>query len=50
MGLEDLNLDATQFPGTIAFDTFYAYNINTTDPYAIYGVSYYKNPVALSHS
>lgn len=44
MGLEDLNLNATQFPGTIAFDTVYSYNILTTFPYSIYDVSFYKNP------
>ena len=44
MGLEDLNLSATQFPGTLAFDTTYAYNISTTSPYTIYDVSFYKNP------
>ena len=44
MGLEDLNINATQFPGTIAFDTKYAYAIQTASPYDIYDVSYYKNP------
>lgn len=44
MGLEDLNLNATQFPGTLAFDTKYAYNILTAFPYSIYDVSFYKNP------
>lgn len=46
MGLRELNLNATQFPGTIAFDTTYSYNINTTFPYSIYDVSFYKNPPA----
>lgn len=46
MGLEDLILTASQFPGTIAFDTTYAYNILTLNPYLIYDVSYYANPVS----
>jgi hypothetical protein len=46
MGLEDLNLNATQFPGTIAFDPVYSYNILTTFPYNIYDISFYKNPLA----
>lgn len=44
MDLEDLNLTALQFPGTLAFDTTYSYNILTTNPYTIYDVSFYKNP------
>lgn len=44
MGLEDLVLDATEYPGNIAFDTRYAYNMVRTFPYNIYNVSYYKNP------
>lgn len=44
MGLEDLALPTLQFPGTIAFDTKYSYNINTTFPYTIFDVSFYKNP------
>lgn len=44
MGLEDLNLNATQFPGTIAFDTVYSYAIQQVVPYSIYDVSFYKNP------
>lgn len=44
MGLEDLVLSASQFPGTLGFDTVYSYNINTTFPYSIYDVSFYKNP------
>jgi hypothetical protein len=44
MGLEDLNLNATQSPGTIAFDTVYSYSIQNTSPYSIYDVSFYKNP------
>ena len=44
MGLEDLSLVSTQFPGTLAFDTTYSYNIKTTSPFDIYDVSFYKNP------
>jgi len=43
MGLEELILDPTDFPGCIAFDTRYSYNISTSDPYPIYDVSFYKN-------
>lgn len=46
MGLEDLQLMQTQFPGTLAFDTDYSYNISTSSPYNIYDVSFYKNPAA----
>ena len=44
MGLRALNLTATQFVGTIAFDTTYAYNILTTYPNQNYDISFYKNP------
>lgn len=44
MGLEDLQLTPTQFPGTLDFDTVYAYNQNTSTPYLTYDVSFYKNP------
>lgn len=43
MGIEDLVLNATQFPGTLAFDTTYSYDISTSDPYPIHDVSFYKN-------
>jgi hypothetical protein len=46
MGLEDLVEAASAFPGTIAFDTNYSYNILTLFPYAIYDVSFYKNPAS----
>ena len=45
MGLEDLTLLVNQYPGTLAFDPVYSYNISTKDPYPIYDVSFYKNPV-----
>jgi|SRR5579872_286593 len=46
MGLEDFISNSTQFPGTLGFDTVYAYNITTTFPALIYDVSFYKNPPA----
>jgi len=46
MGLEDFLLPDNAFPGTIAFDTTYSYNIITAFPYSIYDVSFYKNPPA----
>lgn len=48
MGLEDLFINSTQFPGTIAFDTKYSYNIKTTAPVDIYDVSFYKNPSSVT--
>ncbi len=45
MGLEDLVIDTSQFPGTLAFDTKYSYNITANAPYSIYDVSFYKNPL-----
>ena len=44
MGLEDLNLNPNQVPGTMAFDTVYSYIIQQLFPYASYDVSFYKNP------
>jgi hypothetical protein len=44
MGLEDFQINTTQFPGSIFFDTTYSYNILTAFPYPIYDVSFYKNP------
>jgi hypothetical protein len=46
MDIEDLNLTATQFPQTVAFDTTYSYQIVTSVPYYSYDVSFYKNPPA----
>lgn len=48
MGLEDLSLESSQYPGTLAFDTHYAYNISTQAPYDITDVSFYKNPSSSS--
>ena len=44
MGLRDLYLSVQQFPGNLAFDTAYSYNIVNAVPYPIYDVSFYKNP------
>lgn len=44
MGLEDFSVLNSQFVGTLAFDTRYAYNILVADPYDVYDVSYYKQP------
>jgi hypothetical protein len=44
MGLRDLILQGRQFPGSLAFDTTYSYNISTASPYNIWDVSFYKNP------
>lgn len=44
MGIEDLALTSTQFPGNLLFDTDYSYNLLSTTPYSIYDVSFYKNP------
>ncbi len=44
MGLKDFFISTAAFPGTIAFDTKYSYNVLTPFPYSIYDVSFYKNP------
>jgi len=44
MGIEEFNINANNIPGTIAFDTVYAYNISGTFPYPIIDISFYKNP------
>ncbi len=44
LGIEDLALIPTQYPGTLAFDDVYSYNVLTVFPYSIYDVSFYKNP------
>ena len=48
MDIEDLNLNATQFPQTLVFDTVYSYQIVTASPYYSYDVSFYKNPATSS--
>ena len=49
MGIEDLILNANQFPGTLAFDTTYSYNVVNSSPYNVYDVSFYKNPPTASY-
>jgi hypothetical protein len=44
MGLEDFISVLTEYPGTIGFDTTYAYNFLTGFPYSTYNISFYKNP------
>lgn len=46
MGLEDFLTQSFQYPGTVAFDTRYSYNISTSSPYTITDVTFYKNPTA----
>ncbi len=48
LGLEDFISTSAQFPGTIDFDTTYAYDTLPTAPYLTYSVSFYKNPAASS--
>ncbi len=44
MGFRDLQVNSSQFPGNLAFDTTYSYNVLDAFPYTAYDVSYYKNP------
>lgn len=46
LGIESFNNPSDIFPNTLAFDTTYAYNIQTTVPFTIYDVSFYKNPAS----
>lgn len=43
LGLEDVKSTSSAFPGTLGFDTSYAYVISNTLPVKIYSVSFYKN-------
>jgi len=49
MDIEELNLNATQFPQTLAFDTKYSYQVLTSSPYYSYDVSFYKNPPSATY-
>jgi hypothetical protein len=49
MGLEDFVSLQAQYPGTIAFDTTYSYNITLADPFPSYDVSFYKNPPSATY-
>lgn len=48
MGLEFFSPNPTVNPGTVAFDTTYAYNVSSTFPYSTNDVSFYKNPGVLA--
>lgn len=48
LGFEDFLTKSVQFPGTLAFDDTYAYNVVTAFPYPNYSVSFYKNPNAIA--
>ncbi len=50
MGLEDFANIKNDFPGTVAFDTTYAYNISTSTPFIINNTSYYDNPSTGSYA
>ena len=49
MGLEDFVMGNNPFPGTIGFDTTYSYNILQSAPYAVYDISFYKNPLTSTY-
>ncbi len=44
LGIEDLVISTSAFPGTLCFDNVYSYNLQTSFPYMTYDVSFYKNP------
>ncbi|MBS3903750.1 MAG: hypothetical protein KGZ39_00305 [Simkania sp.] len=46
LGLEDFVMASSAFPGTIAFDDSYSYQVNTAYPYSSFDVSFYKNPAS----
>ncbi len=46
MGFRDLLLNNAQYPGNLAFDTTYSYNVSPIDPFPITDVTFYKNPVS----
>ena len=45
MGIEDVATSDNSFPGTLEFDTKYAYNQQSVVPYTTSSVSFYNNPV-----
>ena len=55
LGLETLDITASTlapfpaFPGELAFNTTFAYNIATTSPFVINNVSFYKNPATATY-
>lgn len=46
MGLEDFITTDQDYPAKIGFDTVYSYNITPQEPFIIYAVNFYKNPVS----
>lgn len=50
MGLEDLELPSQAYPGTIAFDTTYAYQVSNNFPYTPVDISFYKNPASATYT
>lgn len=50
MGIEDLVLSTSAYPGNIAFDTTYAYNISPSSPYTINAVNFYNNPASTTYN
>lgn len=46
MGFRDFAINSSQYPGNLAFDTRYSYNVLVAFPYTASDVSYYKNPSA----
>lgn len=50
MGIEELRINPNEAPGTLAFDTDYAYNISQLNPYPITDVSFYKNPLTATYT
>jgi hypothetical protein len=49
LGIEDLVISTSAFPGTMCFDSKYAYIQQTPFPYMTFDVSFYKNPVTGSY-
>lgn len=50
LGLEDFKRSTNAFPGTLAFDDKYSYIIETSEPYPIHDVSFYKNVATGTYS
>lgn len=46
LGLRDFKNRSVSYLNKIGFDTKYSYKINNTYPYAVYDVSFYKNPLS----
>jgi hypothetical protein len=50
LGIREFDQPGIQYAKFLAFDQNYAYNINTSSPYSIYDVSFYKNPTSGTYS